>query len=102
MLITGARLNVSLLSIKKYLSFAILLFVVLLSGCARLEPNLPDELSKKYSQDRPKPTLTDFNSSLVCMDNLMLLSKSQPIYITSQGLFNYTAEHSISRGGKRC
>lgn len=78
----------------------LLLSSLLIGGCSKLLPTLPNELALNYSAVRPKPTLTDFNSSMVCMDNLMLLSKSQPIYLTSQGLFNYTAEHSISRGGK--
>ena len=34
------------------------------------------------------------------MDNLMLMYRSKPIYIGSQGIFNFTSERSLSSGGK--
>lgn len=70
-----------------------------LTGCSTNPPKVPVDIQTKYSDTLPKATVTNFNEAVACMDDLMLASEVAPIYVSSQGLTNYTSDHSISLGG---
>lgn len=76
-----------------------LVTVVTLGGCSVFEPKVPEDVKTKYTSNLPKGTLTNFNEAIACMDNLMLVHEVAPIYVSSQGLANYTSDHTISLGG---
>ncbi len=71
----------------------------MLAGCSTLPPKVPEDIQTKYTSTLPKATITNFNEAIACMDDLMLASEVAPIYVSSQGLTNYTSDHSISLGG---
>ena len=80
----------------------LVLFVasMLLNGCAAMMPK-PDSSTKLQNPiDAPIAKITSFNESLVCMDNLLKVTKVKPIYVTSQGISNLTNDRTLSDGGK--
>jgi len=72
----------------------------LLAGCALVDAEIPDEITDEYPDVVPRATTTNFAYSLVCMDNLMVIHRSDPLMITAQGIYNYTSDHALSSGGK--
>ena len=73
---------------------------LVLSACAGIPPTPPEDLQREFPAAAPRATVTNFNQALVCLDNLMVIHQSQPIYVTTQGLNNFTSDRSISAGGK--
>ena len=71
-----------------------------LMACSLADPEIPTEVLRDYPIERPTATSTDFHHAMVCMDNLLLISNANPIYVTSQGIFNFTSERALSNGGK--
>ncbi|VUD67981.1 hypothetical protein TDB9533_03927 [Thalassocella blandensis] len=73
--------------------------MMIMTACSLHAPKVPEDVKAKYTSNLPKATVTNFNEAVACMDDLMLASKVAPIYISSQGLTNYTSDHTISQGG---
>jgi hypothetical protein len=82
----------------KYLVFGGV-FLLLIGCSAARAPHVPDQLRVQYPANLPTPVVTNFNESLSCMDDLMLINKVSPIYLVSEGIGNYTSDRSISAGG---
>lgn len=74
--------------------------LIALAGCTGVPPQPPAGLLEEFPSHRPRAVVTNFNSALVCMDNLMVIHQSKPIYVTSQGILNFTSDRSLSNGGK--
>lgn len=70
------------------------------AGCSTMTPKVPEDIKYQAPTNMPKPVITNFNEAVACMDNLMLMKKVAPIYVSSEGLINYTADRGISSGGK--
>jgi hypothetical protein len=85
---------------KVWKRFAAIAGATMLSGCSVMEATIPDSIIDSFPETQARATATDFNYSLVCMDNLMVIHKSQPLMITAQGIYNFTSDHSLSSGGK--
>ncbi len=74
--------------------------LTLLAGCqTTAPPRVPEEVRLINPTHLPKGTITNFNAALACMDNLMLLHQVAPVYVSSQGIVNYTSTTSLSSGG---
>jgi len=72
----------------------------LLAACqTTAPPKVPEEVRLLNPSTLPMGTITNFNAALACMDNLMLLHQVAPVYVSSQGIANYTSSTSISSGG---
>jgi hypothetical protein len=72
---------------------------VLISCTHITTPKVPDDVKTLYPSNIPKGNMTNFGSALACMDDLLVASQVAPIYISSQGLTNYTSDRSLSAGG---
>jgi hypothetical protein len=70
-----------------------------LIGCSMVTATVPDDIKTLYPSNIPKGTSTNFGSALACMDDLLLRHKVDPVYISSQGLVNYTSDQTLSAGG---
>ena len=86
---------------KRFFLPAVVLGVSLLTGCATVTkaPEVPEELATLYPSNIPKGTITNFNAALACVDNLMLMHEVSPVYVSAQGISNYTSDRSLSSGG---
>ncbi len=70
-------------------------------GCSYNKmPVMPDETKAFYPSNLPNPVITNFNEASACMDDLMLINRVSPVYITSEQIYNYTSSPEISSGGK--
>lgn len=70
------------------------------AGCAFVDASIPEKITDQFPDTVPRATATNFSYSLVCMDNLFVIHKSDPLMVTAQGIYNYTSDHGISSGGK--
>lgn len=76
------------------------LISAVLTGCTTVSPVVPEAVKLAHPDNIPKPTVTNFNAALACMDDLMLVEKVAPIFISSEGINNYTSDRTLSSGGK--
>ncbi|HCP01588.1 MAG: hypothetical protein CL573_03170 [Alphaproteobacteria bacterium] len=82
------------------LQFTMFASAMVFAGCSGIVPTPPEDIQKEFPASAPRATVTNFNQALVCLDNLMVIHQSQPIYLATQGLNNFTSDRSISDGGK--
>ena len=79
--------------------FTLLSAVLLLSGCAGLNPKVQDVPDIAAPSARPERTLTSFSETLSCMDNLFTaygVNQEQPVYLTTSGIPDDTGKVRLS------
>ncbi len=86
-------------SFKKFIFILAVFSVSLISACSVSIPKPSPSVKIDNPVSIPNAKITNFNEALVCMDNLMLMRKVQPIYVMAQDINNYTSARSLSSGG---
>lgn len=80
------------------LSVSIVLSLAISSCVSMKAPEVPVAMQTQYPSTLPKTVVTDFNGSLTCMDDLMMLQQVDPIFLSSSPIINFTSDRSISKG----
>lgn len=78
-----------------------LLALAIISGCATHRVEAPSDVATKLSTRYPVRTVTSFTPGLACFDQLMLVNKVQPIYVTAATLPDYSEARGTAGYGTR-
>ena len=73
--------------------------VVVTTGCPTMAKP-PETLVNEQPPNKPQATVTSLHQAVVCMDDLLLEQKVPTALVSSEGIYNYALNKSISSGGK--